>query len=710
MSITNLTAIRDLATDAGLEVEYWGWRGEKEQVAPETLAAVLGALGLPASTDEDVAASAREFENRPWRRVVPSCTTVREGSDATIFVHVPHGSAVQVDVLLEDGSTRSLQQVENWVDPKDLDGALIGRATFALPADLPTGWHEVVAKVGDDLSEHAPAGTLIVVPTRTPWPDERSWGLFTQLYQLRSTTSWGIGDLRDLATLTAWGAQRDADFVLVNPLNANPPVSPMEPSPYLPTSRQFGDPLILTVDWAAAFVAQRTEVPADTVELLSRLAGEAILGNGVDSIDRDAAWALKEPALRALFDVWQSANVIDDDFTEFRKEAGEPLERFGVFCAISRVHGRDARNWPSELATANGADVLEFAAAHAEDAEFYVWLQCLLEAQAKQVQSDARSAGMSIGIVHDLPVGVHAGGADAWSFGAAMARGVTVGVPADQYNQFGQNWSQPPWRPDMLAELGYAPYRDMLRAVFRNAGAVRIDHILGFFRLWWIPEGNTAKDGCFVRTDAEAMLGILALEAQRAGAVVIGEDLGTVPPEARDALAERGMLGASVLWFEWSDDGVPLAPEDYRRACLATVTTHDLPPTAGFLALEHLDVRERLGLLEGSVEEARAEETETISKVVDRLRRAGLVGEEPSNEDIVVALHEYLAGSAAQLFGVGVSDLAGDRRGVNQPGTADEYPNWRVPMTDAEGRLVSLEALLGSPLAARIAAASGRTE
>lgn len=169
------------------------------------------------------------------------------------------------------------------------------------------------------------------------------------------------------------------------------------------------------------------------------------------------------------------------------------------------------------------------------------------------------------------------------------------------------------------------------------------------------------------------------------------------------------MLGASVLWFEWSEDRVPLAAEDYRRACLATVTTHDLPPTAGFLALEHLDVRERLGLLEGSVEQARAEETETISKVVERLRQSGLLGEAPSAEDIVVALHEYLAGSAAQLFGVGVSDLAGDRRGVNQPGTADEYPNWRVPMTDASGQLLTLEQLLASPLAGRIAASSART-
>ncbi|MBB2957085.1 4-alpha-glucanotransferase [Pseudoclavibacter helvolus] len=710
MSITNLTAIRDLATSAGLEVEYWGWRGEKEQVAPETLAAVLGALGLPASTDEEIAASALEFDTRPWRRAVPACTTVREGSHSSVFVHVPHGSSVRVEARLEDGSARNLEQLENWVDPKVIDGALVGRATFAVPSDLPTGWHTLVAVVGEDPSaEPAEAGTLIVVPTSTPWPADRSWGLFTQLYQLRSSTSWGIGDLCDLATLTAWGAERSADFVLVNPLNANPPVSPIEPSPYLPTSRQFGDPLILNIDWAAVFVAQRADVPAEAVDLLSRLAGEAIVGNGIDSIDRDRAWALKEPALRALFAAWQSANVIDDEFEDFRRSAGEPLERFGVFCAISRVHGRDARDWPSELATANGSAVLSFAAAHAEDAEFYVWLQCLLEAQARRVQAEAKAGGMSIGVVHDLPVGVHAGGADAWSFGAAMARGVTVGVPADQYNQFGQNWSQPPWRPDMLAELGYAPYRDMLRAVFRNAGAVRIDHILGFFRLWWIPEGNTAKDGCFVRTDAEAMLGILALEAERAGAVVIGEDLGTVPPEARDALAERGMLGASVLWFEWSEDRIPLAAEDYRRACLATVTTHDLPPTAGFLALEHLDVRERLGLLEGSVEQARAEETETISKVVERLRQSGLLGEAPSAEDIVVALHEYLAGSAAQLFGVGVSDLAGDRRGVNQPGTADEYPNWRVPMTDASGQLLTLEQLLASPLAGRIAASSART-
>jgi 4-alpha-glucanotransferase len=265
------------------------------------------------------------------------------------------------------------------------------------------------------------------------------------------------------------------------------------------------------------------------------------------------------------------------------------------------------------------------------------------------------------------------------------------------YNQQGQDWSQPPWHPQRLAEAGFAPFRDMLRTVLRHAGGVRVDHVLGLFRLWWIPEGNSPGEGAYVNYDHEALVGILALEAHRAGAVVIGEDLGTLEPWVRDYLAERGILGTSILWFEYDDDGAPLPPERYRTLCLASVNTHDLPPTAGYLAGEHVRLRNELGLLNRSLEDEQAAHEESLDAVLGLARRRGLLPEEPGDlpdGQVIEALHRLLAQSPSVLLQVSLVDAVGEHRAQNQPGTGlEEYPNWQVPLADAEGEAVLLEKL-----------------
>jgi 4-alpha-glucanotransferase len=337
--------------------------------------------------------------------------------------------------------------------------------------------------------------------------------------------------------------------------------------------------------------------------------------------------------------------------------------------------------------------------------EFHCWLHWNLDDQLGQVQRDLVDTGMSLGVISDLAVGVPPDGADAWGLGAALARGVTVGAPADQYNQLGQDWSQPPWRPDRLAELGYAPYRDMVRAALRDSGGLRVDHVIGLFRLWWIPQGAKPFEGTYVRYDHEAMIGILLLEAHRAGAVVIGEDLGTVEPWVRDYLAERGVMGTSILWFErdWQGGGGLLPPESYRELCLATVTTHDLPPTAGYLQGVHVQLRHSLGLLERSLEEESAQDERSREEVLADLRRRGLLREGAPVPEQVEALHAFLTQTPARLIGVSVSDLAGDTRVINQPGTDEEYPNWRVPLAGPDGTPVLLEELFTWRSARRLA-------
>jgi 4-alpha-glucanotransferase len=277
-----------------------------------------------------------------------------------------------------------------------------------------------------------------------------------------------------------------------------------------------------------------------------------------------------------------------------------------------------------------------------------------------------------------------------------LASGVVVGAPPDAFNQQGQTWSQPPWRPDALAEAGYGPYRDMLRAVLRHAGGLRIDHVLGLFRLWWVPEGVAPADGTYVRYDHEALVGILALEAHRAAACIVGEDLGTVEPWVRDVLRERGILGTSVLWFERGQSGEPLAPEHWRRLCLATVTTHDLPPTAGYLRGEHLRIRAELGLLVRPEDEERAQDESDRAAWRDALRGRGMLREGADERETVEALHRYVAATPARLLGVALTDAVGDVRAQNQPGTDRQYPNWLLPLADGDGRPVLLEDLAGS--------------
>jgi 4-alpha-glucanotransferase len=308
-------------------------------------------------------------------------------------------------------------------------------------------------------------------------------------------------------------------------------------------------------------------------------------------------------------------------------------------------------------------------------------------------------------VIHDLAVGVHPYGADAWALQGVLAGELHAGAPPDPFNQQGQNWSQPPWRPDALAKTGYAAWRDLVRAVIRHAGGLRIDHIIGLFRLWWVTSPDRPADGTYVRYDHEALVGILVLEAARAGVVVVGEDLGTVEPWVRDYLSERGILGTSVLWFERDHStGRPLSPERWRELCLATVTTHDLPPTAGYLAGDHVELRHQLGLLTRSLPEELAVDEAERSDWLQVLRERRLLGPDDTDvERVVEALHRYVAHTPCRLVGVALTDAVGERRTQNQPGTKDEYPNWRVPLGGPDGKPVLLEDLPDNPRLRRLA-------
>jgi len=417
--------------------------------------------------------------------------------------------------------------------------------------------------------------------------------------------------------------------------------------------------------------------------------------DGVDVIDRDTAWSSKRTALQLVHAVPRSPGR-ELDQAAFLARQGQALRDFATWSVITVEHGTDYRTWPVQLQDVTSPAVAEHAAAHQDEIDFEMWLQWVLDEQLAHAQSKAVGAGMQLGTMHDLAVGVNPGGADAWRMRSAYANDIHVGAPPDPFNQMGQNWSQPPLRPDRLEELGYAPLRDLVAAVLRHAGGVRVDHIIGLFRLWWIPDGMSPSQGTYVRYDHEAMIGVLALEAQRAGAVVVGEDLGVVEPSARDYLRARGILGTSVLWFEHDEAGRPLEAERWRELCLASVTTHDLPPTAGYLAGEHIALRERLGLLTRSLEEEVRIDEQERDAWLEELRGRGLITEGADVEEPVLALHRYLTLTPSRLRCVALTDAVGDRRTQNQPGTTDEYPNWRVPLSGPDARPVLLEDVLNS--------------
>jgi 4-alpha-glucanotransferase len=329
------------------------------------------------------------------------------------------------------------------------------------------------------------------------------------------------------------------------------------------------------------------------------------------------------------------------------------------------------------------------------EADFHAWLQWLADGQLAAAQDAARTAGMSIGIIQDLAVGAHPGGADAWSEQDVFVPGVTVGAPPDEFNQRGQDWGSQPWHPERLAEQRYEPLAGLITAAVRHGGALRMDHVMGLFRLWWVPPGMTPDQGTYVHYDHVSTVGVLARAAIGAGVLAIGEDLGTVDPWIRDYLAGHGVLGTSMLWFERRGDGTPLPPGEWRRHSLATVGTHDMPPAAAFLTGEHVELRDGLGVLARSVEEERAETEASRSAWRAALAAEGLLppGGHPSLTDQVVALYAYLARTPALLIGVSLPDAVGQRQPQNVPGTTDEYPNWRIPLADGEGKPIFLEDL-----------------
>ncbi len=653
------------------------------RVVPEsTVEATLAALGVSADSDDEYDAALADRRRDHWARALPALWVVREQDTNGPWVHHPEGKPPLIWVELEEGGRRYDLPCEPVETHKEGDVRLT-ESRILLPPDLPMGWHRLWIQQEDaERFDNA----LVVAPRRLP-ETPRGWGLAVQLYSVRSSRSWGLGDLEDLADVGVWAADElGADFILVNPLHAAALVDPMENSPYLPATRRFGHPIYIRpekVEEHAYLSREDSQFVAGVAELLRA-------GNSSgELLDRDSVWRGKRAALEKIFEVPRSPSR-KVAFAAFLAEEGEDLQAYARWCALAEEFGPRWDDWPEEAQRFNPDE---------GRVEFYAWLQWIFDEQLDHAQRELLRAGMKIGIIQDLAIGVHPFGADTWAMGDLLTRGFRVGAPPDMFSPAGQDWSQPPWNPVELEQAEYLPFRDILRFVMRHAGGLRIDHIIGLFRLWWIPPGADAVDGTYVRYDHQALLDILCLEAVRAGVSLIGEDLGTVEPWAREVLSDHGILGTTVLLFERDGDSIH-DPNGWRTECLASVTVHDLPPTAQYLSGSHIRLWQELGLLDRPAQESLAAHDGEVDTWVRVLRDEGLLSssETPSPTQITVAMHRLMSRAPSRLLCLSLVDGVGESRTQNQPGTDSEYPNWRIPLTDSDGNAVLIEDLVDSEL------------
>ncbi|GAC1608220.1 MAG: 4-alpha-glucanotransferase [Mycobacteriales bacterium] len=666
------SSLQKLAAAHGVATSYEDWSHRPVAVKDSAVVAALSAVGVDGSSPQAVASALADVAELPWRAVLPPVVVLRGGGEVVVRTALPP----TVAVVLEDGGQLDVTSPSRAGEVRD------GRTAWTVPLpQLPLGWHTLRAVAGAEGGEC----TLVVAPEGLELGFDRTWGWMVQLYSLRSAGSWGIGDYRDLRTVLERSAAQGAGAILLNPLHAETPVVPLNPSPYSPSSRRFRSAVYLRIEDIPEYSSAEGGVRANVDALRP--------ATDPERIDRDRTWAAKLAALELL---WPLARP--DALVQFRAAGGGELENFALFCALAEERRTPWQDWPPDLRRPDAAGIGAARARLAGRVSFWCWVQLLVDEQLAGL-----GAGLPVGVIHDLAVGVDAGGADAWALQDALALGTTVGAPPDSFNQRGQDWGLPPWRPDRLRELAYAPYRDVVRGVLRHAGGLRIDHVMGLFRLWWVPSGSSAADGTYVSYDSDAMLGILALEASRAGAVVVGEDLGTVQASVRGDLDATGVLGSAVLWFERDDTtGAFLPPERWRRLALATVTTHDLPTAAGFLAEEHVRVRDELGQLGHSFDREQERVREERSALLEMLTTTGLL--ERYDGDPLLAMHGALVESPSAIVLAAFGDAVGDLRQPNVPGTVDEYPNWRLPVADGTGRPLSLEELLEHPGVRRLTA------
>ena len=718
-----------LAGAYGITLEYrdiWGARHD----APEgTLRALLRAMNVAVAGDADSERALAAFEETLRRRSIAPAVVVRENEPVVLRINLEAANAVQGlewRLTQEDGSEHSGKLVQ--FAAQDEEHATLAEEArvsykFVLPHQPPLGYHRLTITRGD-----APIGStlLIVAPSSCYRPSaldrgHRLWGPAVQLYGLRSERNWGIGDFTDLDTLAEQWIARGASLVAVNPLHALFPHNPEHASPYSPSSRLFLNVLYIDVerieDFCESAEARSLVASAEFRETLARLRSAKL-------VDYPGVAALKTRAFALAYRHFRSAHLDAADtrgarFREFCTAGGEALRRHGLFEALQEeffrrdptIYGWQA--WPQALRDPASVEVERFAAERLERIEYYQYLQWQASLQLGNVARHLRERGAAIGLYADLAVSIDRAGAEAWGNQDSYAVAASVGAPPDEFNLRGQDWGLPPLIPGRLREAAYAPFIAMLRANMRHAAALRVDHVMGLERLFWIAQGAEPRDGAYVNYPVEDLLGILALESRRHRCLIVGEDLGTVPPDLRTALSRAGVLSTRLLLFEREPSGEFTAPAAYPAQAIVAASSHDLPTLAGWWQGRDLELRQKLGLFPDPPTRDRqiAARAEDRARLLRALEREGLlpegIGTDPAStsamtSELALAVHAFLARTPAQLMLVQPEDIVGVCEQANLPATIDSHPNWRRKLS------VALERWPAGRRFAKLAAAIAR--
>jgi 4-alpha-glucanotransferase len=666
--------LRVLATRAGISLDWSDQTGAERSVSPETLRAILMALGLPADNDAALRNSLSIMESDVSPAMTSRFTTARVGQPVTL--PTPFGEQRSIEVKLEGGGCRTLSAHEG------ING------TLTLPPFLDPGYHTVLAADGPFMVATAPAGCITVGDLRS---GIGVWGLTAQIYSLRTAGDGGIGNFAGVAKLGAAAGAAGADALAISPVHALFSSDAGHFSPYAPSSRLFYNPLHAEPDMTLPedFVRQAIQ-EAGVGDDMARLESN-------DLVDWSASGPVRLKLLRQLHrrthEIAEANPPWRVDFKNYVGTESPHLRAHATFEALHGYHLRDDRQswnwrtWPSDLRDPTSSAVNAFAQEHADQIDFHMFLQWLTARSYAGAQRVCRDAGMAIGLIADLAIGIEGGGSQAWSRQQEILHGLRIGAPPDYYSASGQNWGLTTFSPLGLSSSAFSPFIDTLRACLRYVGGVRIDHVMGMSRLWLIPQGASALDGAYVSFPSETMFRLIALESWRHGAIVIGEDLGTLPDGFRSYLREQGIAGLRVLRFERSNDSY-IPPERWDQDAAALTTTHDLASTAGwwsgadFVGVGVGDERERTRARERGI-------------LWSSFERAGVAsGERPEPSDtapVVDAAVRYIAKAPSRIKLLSIEDALGVELQPNVPGTTLERPNWRHRLSGDAGDLLNDE-------------------
>lgn len=698
-------ALKRAAAACGVEGEYWDIWGRRHETSVETCRAILESMGVQCGSREAIDAELEERLWREWSRLSPPALVLAaEHRPHCVPVHVPLESGARealVRIRLENGAS---EEFRLWLESlpvaatAELRGRRLARYQAPLPDRLPLGYHDltVAAPLGGETLQSETR--LIVCPDQAWVPPDlaaggKAAGIAISLYGLRSARNWGCGDFTDLTKVIDWVAEDlGGSFISLNPLHAIANRQPFNTSPYLPASVFFRNPIYIDVEAVEEFAcSQRARALFESPETQAEL--RAL--REAPFVEYERVYSLKLRLLQVAFESFlerrQAGSARAAAFEEHCRQEGALLENYATYCALDEwIHARRPDvwtwpDWPEEYRDPDSPAVREFREANRERILFHKYLQWLAETQLAEAQQHARRKGLGIGLYHDLALATDRCGFDLWAFRSFYASRCRVGAPPDDFAPKGQDWGFPPPNAERHREDGYRVFADTIRRNCRSGGALRIDHVMRLFRLFWIPDGMEAADGAYVRENHEDLLRIVALESVRQKALIVGEDLGTVEPSFREALARYGILSYRLFYFERNSDGEFRAPEEYPRQALVSATTHDLPTLAGYWIARDIDARREAGLLAG--EDAwRARREAEKQKILDVLHRAGLLpdwfprnaAEVPElSGELHNAITGFLASTPSMLMVLNQEDLLKETEQQNLPGSTWQYPNWR---------------------------------